>query len=739
MRQSIFRCLFGVVIAVAMVLATNSASFASCGASTGRPKIGLALSGGGALGATHIGVLKVLEENRIPIDCIAGTSMGAIVGGLYATGMNAKQLEQTLKSINWKEMFTDRPPRRERDFRRKVEDEGGLLPYKVGISGNKPALPRGLILGQTLTLALRNLSVDASAVSDFDRLAIPFRAVAADIETGKTVILGRGDLATAMRASMAVSGVFPPVDIDGRLLVDGGLSNNLPIDVVRAMGADIVIAVDIPTKLKSRAELNSAAAIIAQSLSVMISRSSEQQLDTLKKTDILIQPDLGDASSSSFERIAEMIPPGVTATQARLDRLRALTVTPAAYATYQEARPTVPPLPKIVGSIVLENKTSIADKVIWQRISVKSGDRFDPARLERDISKIYGLDYFESVTYRTEIVGEKVNLIITLEEKSIGLNTVRAGLNLQYDNSGGTAFSVTSQLRFANLDGLGAEALVNLSFGRENSIEAAYLQPLDAATKYYVFPRLSVSDKELGQFRDGSRVRELRTQEAIAALGFVRQLSTWGAASVTFDYGAGRIKVQSGQPLLGDKDYRIARVVVGLRYDTVDDLYFPRDGEVGRFTYIHNLENLGAENSQKQIRGLISTTNSFGRNTIRLQAAGGTTFDGANAPQSSFQLGGLFFLSGFAEGELTGSHFGLANILLYRDIGERGVLFNLPLFVGGSLETGAIWNDGESNWPVRWSGSLFAGADTPIGPLYLGYGTGGADRHALYLALGLRL
>ncbi|MEM7652285.1 MAG: patatin-like phospholipase family protein [Pseudomonadota bacterium] len=733
------RGVLGLATVFTIAVALTSTSIAACGPSEGRPKIGLALSGGGALGATHIGVLKVLEENRIPVDCIAGTSMGAIVGGLYATGMRANQLETTLKAIDWREMFTDRPPRKQRDFRRKLEDEGGLLPYKIGIGGDKPALPRGIILGQELTLALRALSVNASAVKDFDRLAIPFRAVAADIETGKTVVLDDGDLATAMRASMAVSGVFPPVDIGGRLLVDGGLSNNLPIDVVREMGADIVIVVDIPTKLKPREELSSASAIIAQSLSVMISRSSEQQLETMTDRDILIQPDLGDASSASFELIAEMIQPGVEATRAQLDRLRGLVLAPAAYDAYAAAQPAVPALPTTIGSIRLENNTSIADEVIWSRLSIKPGDRFDTERLEQDISKIYGLDYFETITYRTEATGENLDLVIVLEEKSIGLDTVRAGLNLQYDNSGDTAFSVSSQFRFANLDGLGAEALIDVSLGRENSLEATYLQPLDAATRYYVFPRLSFSDEELGQFSEGERVRELRSREAIATVGVARQISTWGFANLSLSYGLGKLKVQSGEPLPGDKDYTIAQATADFRYDTVDDLYFPKDGEAGRFTFVQNLDELGADTSEKQIRGAVSTTNSFGRNTVRLQAAGGATFDGNNTPQDSFQLGGLFSLSGFAEGELTGSHFGLGNILVYRDIGEQGPLFDLPLFLGASLEGGAIWNDGDGKGPLRWSGSLFAGADTPIGPLYFGYGIGGAERHALYLALGLRL
>ncbi|MCZ6895182.1 MAG: patatin-like phospholipase family protein, partial [Gammaproteobacteria bacterium] len=212
------------------------------------PKVGLVLAGGGAKGASHVGVIKVLEELGVPIDYIAGTSMGAVVGGLYASGMNAAQLEEAVKSIDWGDIFNDKPTREDRDFRRKLDDEGSLIRYKLGFKDGEFQLPRGVILGQKLNLVLRSLARRAIGIDDFDKLSIPFRAVAADIESGRPVILKNGDLANAMRASMAVSGVFPPIEIDGKLLVDGGLSNNVPIDVVRQMGADIAIVVSFPVQ-----------------------------------------------------------------------------------------------------------------------------------------------------------------------------------------------------------------------------------------------------------------------------------------------------------------------------------------------------------------------------------------------------------------------------------------------------------------------------------------------------------
>ncbi len=250
-----------VAITIALIPTIWSYGVAQTKRPLDRPKIGLVLAGGGAKGAAHVGVIKVLEELGVPIDYIAGTSMGSIVGGLYASGLSAAELEVAVKSIDWGDIFNDKPPRQDRDFRRKRDDDNVLIRYKLGFKDGSIQFPRGVILGQKLNLALRKLSFRAIGINDFDELSIPFRAVAADIETGETAVLGNGDLVTAMRASMAVSGAFPPVEIDGRLLVDGGLANNVPIDVARGMGADILIVVSFPAQLHTREKLNSAISI----------------------------------------------------------------------------------------------------------------------------------------------------------------------------------------------------------------------------------------------------------------------------------------------------------------------------------------------------------------------------------------------------------------------------------------------------------------------------------------------
>src|ERR1700727_54162 len=265
-----------------------------------RPRICLVLSGGGARGMAHIGVLKVLEELKVPIDCIAGTSMGAVVGGLYASGMSAAQIETTMRSVDWQEAFRDAPPRRDLAFRRKQDDRNFLVRLPLGLKHGKILLPKGFIQGQKLQETLRQLTLPFSNSTDFDLLPTPFRAVATDLETGNAVLMDKGDLAIAMRASMSAPGVFAPVELDGRLLVDGGLAENLPINVARAMHADILIVSDVSYPLQPRAALDSALSISNQTLAILVRKDADQQRTSLGPKDVLIEPNLGLTPATDF-------------------------------------------------------------------------------------------------------------------------------------------------------------------------------------------------------------------------------------------------------------------------------------------------------------------------------------------------------------------------------------------------------------------------------------------------------
>ena len=340
------------------------------------------LGGGGARGAAHVGVLKVLKEMHVPVDCIAGTSMGAIVGGLYASGLSPEEIEREIRDMDWDDVLEDQPPRPERQFRRKRDDDLYLVKKQLGYESGRLELPLGFIQGQKLDLELARLTQHVATIRRFDELPIPFRAVATDIETGDEIVLSSGNLARAIRASMAVPGAFDAVELDGTLLVDGLVTNNVPVDVARKMGADIAIVVNVGTPLKARSEITSALAIIEQYSNIVGQQNVLRQLDTLRETDVYIQPELGDISTSDFNRAAETIGLGADAARTASAKLAKLAIPSAAYSDHLAARGGPVGEAPIVGFVRIENKSKIGEDVLAHPFRALIGKPLDQKTLE---------------------------------------------------------------------------------------------------------------------------------------------------------------------------------------------------------------------------------------------------------------------------------------------------------------------------------------------------------------------
>lgn len=726
------------VIAFAMVITGLTEVLAQQRSALERPKIGLVLAGGGAKGAAHVGVIKVLEELGVPIDYIAGTSMGAIVGGLYASGLSSDELATAIISIDWNDIFDDKPARENRDFRRKLDDQGFLVRYKLGFKDGSFQFPRGVINGQKLELVLRDFSKKAIRINNFDKLPIPFRAVATDIETGEAVILGSGDLANAMRASMAVPGVFPPIENNGRLLVDGGLADNMPIDVARKMGADILIVVGFPEQLKKRGELNSAVSIVVQSLDLLISQNSRIQLKTLRPQDVYIEPALGDIGAVSFDRAAEAIPIGEQAARDVADKLENLAR--PRKALQLGGSPSTPPANEavIIDFIRIENKSRLSDSLISARLRQKPGDELDLDKLEQDISSIYGLDYFETVEYQVVIENDKTGIVITATERSTGLDSFRFGLNLESNFDGESEYNVSVRYQKEGLNDLGGELLLQAIAGEELGATAIFLQPLDPATRYYVDAGLSYLARNVFTFENGAKVAEFRISEAIASLGAARQLGSWGALSVGLNHGYGWKDVNVGPSTLQDDDFGIGAVFSRFNYDTFDQLDFPKSGTKGKAEFRRSTEALGGEEDFNKVTAQVTTARTWDRNTVLVGGNAGFTFDGVSSPQDLFALGGLFNLSGFPSDELTGQNFASGTLIYYRNIGAQEGLLNVPLYLGASLEAGNVWDDRSDMGfdDLIVAGSGFLGVDTPLGPVYLAYGHAEGGNDSVYFFLG---
>src|SRR5260221_5299166 len=370
--------------------------FAARALATDRPKIGLALGGGGARGCAHVGILRVLEELHIPIDFIAGTSAGAIVGGMYASGMTPAEIDQTLSTTDWRDALADRTRYKDAADRRKEADNRYPTVFEVGLQRGHLVLRGGLQSGQKLRFLLQWYLIPVSAVRDSSRLRVPFKAVAADIETGHAVVLDQGDLAEAMRASMAVPGVFSPMEIDGKVLVDGGVADNLPVDVVRAMGADVVIAVDVGSPLLKREQLQSLLAVTGQVLTILTRQNVQRQI---RGADIVLTPPVSGYGTMDFEEARKIIDAGTNYGRDQAPRLEQLTGAPQTFATLNAARSRRDLIEPDIDSLVIEGSRRVDDRIIRAKVETRPGRPIDPEKLRRVIHHAYGLDDFPSVTF----------------------------------------------------------------------------------------------------------------------------------------------------------------------------------------------------------------------------------------------------------------------------------------------------------------------------------------------------
>lgn len=700
-----------------------------------RPKIGLVLAGGGAKGAAHVGVIKVLEEMRIPIDFVAGTSMGSIVGGLYASGMKPDEIEAAINSIDWADVFVDAPERADRSFRRKSDDALYLFKARPGIGGDGIKVPLAVVQGQKFDLQLNRLTRRVAGVHDFDKLSIPFRAIAADLETGEEVVLKSGDLARAIRASMAVPGAFAPVETDGKLLVDGGIANNIPVSVARAMGADVVIVSELGSDMLTREQITSGIDVAAQMVGFLFALNSRQQLATLGPQDVRISVELGDIGAGSFDRIREAIPLGEQAAREVTDQLGRLAASESDYQRHLAGRPTPNAAERPVDFVRIDNQSRVSDAVIASHLTIKPGQPLDLARLEHDIQQIYGLEIFESVRYERVDEGERSGIVVQAREKSWGPGYLETGLITSSNFEGDSAFRLGLGYTRTALNALNGEWRTALQIGDEPGLYTELFQPFDPGARYFGFARAAYETRNVNTFDgDGDKLSELHVRGPGINFGLGRQFGTWGEARLGWLRRAGTIEVGVGerQP---DRDFDTGEVFLSLTDDKLDSLYFPRSGHYGRLEWRASRDAFGADTNFEQANAAFQLAHTWDRHTLLGGLMLKTTFDGTAPVQSLHSLGGFLRLSGFEEGRLNGQQAGLGRLAYMRRIND---IQQFKAYAGGSLEVGNVWEDAGDIFAGNniFAGSLFVGADTPLGPLYFAYGRNDFGEGAIYLYLG---
>ena len=716
------------------------------GVAAHRPRVGLVLSGGGARGAAHIGVLKVLEQMRVPIDAIAGTSMGAVVGGLYASGLSAHEIEKIMTSINWQDAFRDRPPREDLTLRRKQEDETFLVKFPLGVHDGHILLPKGLIQGQKLTQTLRGLTLPVARISNFDGLPTRFRAVATDLETGDTVVMGEGDLTSAMRASLSAPGVFSPVEREGHLLVDGGIADNLPVDIARAMGVDVLIVVDVGFPLLPRRQLNSAPVISSQMLAILIHRNAAAQLATLTPKDVLIQPQLGDASSFDFGIVARAIGVGEAAARGQAAPLSTLGVSEQEMQRYVQGRENSRVPPPRIDFVEADPASEPYGAATASLFNDLTGKPLDPDAVARRVTAIYGRGGLDTLDYH--VVGDpsRYGLSLDAHPSSQGPNYLRFGLSLQDDFQGNSTYNAALRYVMADITRNAGEWVTDLQIGSVERISTELFLPLAQFSGWFVMPHAATGSRDLDVLQDQNLLAEYRVHTLDFGLDLGRQFGNWGEIRVGAQREQGHFRLKIGDP--ADPNLPQANLTpfnthdyfVRFTYDRLDDVNFPHRGQQAMLQWSGERSVSGAQQTSDQVTFNYVGAHSFGRDTLSFSASGGMTLQAKLTDINLlFPLGGFLNLSGLRANSLTGPDFGIARLLYYRQIGRGGPGYlDVPTYLGVSLEGGNVWQSRSEArlGNIQKDVSLFLGLDTFLGPVYLASGFDEHGNQAFYLFLG---
>ncbi len=700
-----------------------------------RPTIGLALSGGAARGSAHIGVLKVLEELRIPIDYIAGTSMGAIVSGIYACGMSPDELAAEVTRMDWEDLFNDVPPRKSLSFRRKQDVVSGLMGLEIGYKKGKFVLPKGLVTGQKLRFALRSLTFPARNIKDFDELPIPFRAVATDILDGERIVLKSGDLVDAIHASMAIPGVFSPVEIGDHLLVDGGIVSQMPVETVKSMGADIVIAVNVGSPLATREQLESLSGLSIQLMDIIIHSNLNREA---QMADLIINCELGEYTSSDFPKVAAIVDLGEKSARKYISQLARYSVSPDEYARFLKKQRRSRDEPTRIDFLQIDNLHRVDPRIITRRVKLRPEGDLDLSMLRHDIDSVFELGDFDRVDYSFIQSGDEEGLRISATEKSIGTNSLRFGLSFTDDAENNSYFSIMLRYTMTRLNRLGAEWLSEVQFGRTRRVFTEFYQPLTFSGTWFLAPKFQYVNNISNLYQDDVRVAAYQNSIFSSGGDIGYQMGNYGEVRLGYILSNAQADLTTGISDQSYYDITAAGVSLNLTLDRVDNPGFPRNSTLTQIKGFFAQKELGSDDTYTRLEGVTGKFKSYNHHTYFGMLELGTSL-GTDLPiYDQFAVGGLFSFSGYRDEQLRGNYYGIARVGYYNRV------MSLPVAVGGGLYLGA-WIEGGSAVQsiddvefdaLSASLTIAMGMDTFIGPLYLAYGQTDQGSGSFYLTLG---
>ncbi|MCC6366773.1 MAG: patatin-like phospholipase family protein [Bryobacterales bacterium] len=697
-------------------------------AQTGRPKIGLVLEGGGAYGLAHIGVLEWLEQHHVPVDRIAGTSMGGMVGGLYASGMTTAELREMVSHIDWNRVLTGEVPFRALSFRRKQDRLAYPNRLELGLRGGIH-FPGGLNSGQEIDTLLSRYTLGYADLASFDDLPVPFRCVATELISGTQKVFDRGSLADALRATMSLPAVFVPQTRDGKVYVDGGVVNNLPVDVAKQMGADITIAVHLSSGPVDARELRSLLGVLGRTVSVVVSQT---EMRTMQLADIVVVADLKGFSNTDYDKWEAIERKGLEAAANKAGILSRFAIPAEEYQRLtagRQARRKRPP--ERVEAVEVTGTSTPLRRAIEAAMVPATQGPLDTRVIEGGLSNILGLGRFESLSYRVVPRGGKPALEVTAREKAYGPPFFQPAVGIDGSDQSNVGFLFTGRITALDLGGFRSEWRTDFSFGFRYGLATEYFHPLTETSRFFVAPGAFAQNERFEVYDKGGRIADYRVGSSGAGLDFGISLSRFAELRAGYQFSRLDPVLRIGAPLFPEGGQRNDSASLRFVYEGQDDAIIPRRGLRAAAALRHYPRgNLNQMELRLSAATAVSETGS-----VLYGLAGGTSFGSRNIGLRSFSLGGPAHLGAYGTNELLGHQYLLATA------GYERSLWSLPPLAGGRLYAiglaqaarmdGALLVPGI---PLSVTGML--AAKTAIGPVFVGASFGDKGHRKWFFGLG---
>jgi NTE family protein len=701
-------------------------------AAENRPRVGLVLEGGGALGFAHIAVLEWLEEHHIPIDYIAGTSMGALVGGMYATAKSPAEIQAIVDSIDWDATIDGQTKFQDLAYRRKEDRLAYPTRLEFGLH-NGLSLPSGLNAGQAVGLVFDRAVLPYYSLKSFDELPIPFRCVATDLITGRPKIFDRGSLSSAMRATMSIPGLFAPVNIDGHIYSDGAAVDNLPVDIAKEMGADIVIAVHLNLGPQNPNSIESLLGVAARNVAIMVAAN---ELRSMKQADILLDVDMKDFTSLDFDRREEIIPYGTRAAEAKRAMLLRLSVSDEEWRRYTEARAsrrkTATPPSQF---LAVEGTSPEKEKAVASRLSQFVGKPIDPPKLEAALTQLSGGGYFSRLSYSLVQKDRDTGLRVRVEEKLYGPPFLNVGVTIDGTDVNNIGFGMAGRLTFLNVGTLRSEWRTDAFFGTNNGIMSEYYRPFSNSSKWFVAPRGYLTRTEFDIYNQRDRLAQYFQLRKGGGIDLGYALSPRAEIRVGQDVARYSTYLKLGQPIVDNASAGVAVSSVRFQYLGQDDAVIPRSGIVNQSMF----QWFSARIDGGAYPDFQTKTSAFRRVSARASvfgvAAGGTTFGTRGLDLQSFSLGGPLQLGAYGKNELLGNQYFFFQAGYLYELFRLSPLTGSTFYAAGLYEVGKVYGDPLlPKLPNDVSFTLIG--KTALGPVFVGGSFGDNGHRKWWFGLG---